>query len=185
MEKETIRRSMWTKAGIAGLELGLISSAYMFATILMEKAEMNVFLNSVITFVLWAAKFAGCIWLMMKVMKSFAAEHSGADNKDTFRLGMATAFLSALVFAAVSFANVAYISAETFNLQMEAMMQQMAPMMDSNSMTMMEKMLQNMPQITFFSNLIYCTLYGIVLSAIVSRNIPARDPFADYKPEEQ
>ena len=185
MENDTIRRSMWTKAGMTGLELGLISSVYLFATMLMEKAGMNAFLSSAITFVLWAAKFAGCIWLIMKAMKSFAAEHSGADNKDTFRLGMATAFLSALVFAAVSFANVAYISAETFNQQIEAMMQQMAPMMDSNSMNMMDRMLQNMPQITFFSNLIYCFLYGTVLSAIVSRNIPARDPFADYKPEEQ
>ena len=35
----------------------------------------------------------------------------------------------------------------------------------------------------FFSNLIYCTIYGTVLSAILSRNIPPRNPFAggDFK----
>ena len=35
-----------------------------------------------------------------------------------------------------------------------------------------------MPQVMFFSNLVYCFLYGTVLSAVLSRNIPPRDPFA-------
>ena len=103
----------------------------------------------------------------------------------TFRFGMITAFLSALVYAAVSFANVAFISADMFTEQMNTVMQQMAPMMDSNSLNLMDSYLENLPEITFFSNLIYCFLFGTVLSAILSRNIPARDPFADYKPDEQ
>ena len=103
----------------------------------------------------------------------------------TFRFGMITAFLSALVYAAVSFANVAFISADMFTEQMNTVMQQMAPMMDSNTMAEMDKTMENLPQITFFSNLIYCFIFGTVLSAILSRNIPSRDPFADYKPEEQ
>jgi hypothetical protein len=49
----------------------------------------------------------------------------------------------------------------------------------------MEAYIEKLPQITFFSNLIYCTAYGTVLSFILSRNIPSRDPFADYKPDQQ
>ena len=98
---------------------------------------------------------------------------------------MATAFLSALVYAAASFANMAYISADFFTEQYQVLMQQMMPMMDSNSKDVLEKMLGNMPQITFFSNLIYCFMFGTVVSAVLSRNIPSRDPFADYRPDEQ
>jgi hypothetical protein len=65
------------------------------------------------------------------------------------------------------------------------MMQQMAPMMDSNTLAQTEKMLDNMSSITFFSNLIYCSIYGILLSGILSRMIPSKDPFAGYKPDEQ
>ena len=68
---------------------------------------------------------------------------------------------------------------------MDTVMQAYAQFMDSNSLSQMDKMLAKMPQITFFSNLIYCFIYGTVLSAILSRNIPSRDPFADYRPEEQ
>jgi hypothetical protein len=43
-----------------------------------------------------------------------------------------------------------------------------------------------MPQITFTINLLYCFVYGAILSLILSRNIPSNDPFANYnKPDEQ
>jgi hypothetical protein len=62
-------------------------------------------------------------------------------------------------------------------------MQQMAPMMDSNTLNAVDSFMENLPQLTFFSNLIYCFLFGTVLTAILSRNIPSKDPFADYKPQ--
>ena len=50
--------------------------------------------------------------------------------------------------------------------------------MDSNTINALDKVEAIMPQMIFFSNLIYCFLYGTVLSAILSRNIPPRNPFA-------
>ena len=117
-------------------------------------------------------------------MKQFTAENKEATNSNTFRLGMAMAILSALVYSAFAFANVAFISPDLYTEQMDAMMQQMAPMMDSNTMSVMETYMENLAQITFFTNLIYCFLYGTVLSFILSRNIPSKDPFAEYKPEQ-
>jgi ABC-type phosphate/phosphonate transport system permease subunit len=117
-------------------------------------------------------------------MKQFTAENEEATNSNTFRLGMAMAILSALVYSAFAFANVAFISPDLFTEQMDAMMQQMAPMMDSNTMSVMETYMENLAQITFFTNLIYCFIYGTVLSFILSRNIPSKNPFAEYKPEQ-
>ena len=185
MNIEDIKKTMWNIAGKAGLVLGFISAAYMFLTILLEKIEISAFIISLITFVLWGAKFAGCIWVMKTAMKIFAGTDERITNQDTFRMGTITALLSAFVFAAISYANIAFISADMYAEQIDALMQQMAPMMDSNTMSMMDKYMQNLPEITFISNLIYCFLYGTILSAILSRNIPSRDPFADYKPQDQ
>ena len=179
-----MRKNMWSMAGVEGLKLGLVSAAYLFASILLEKSGMPLLLTTILAFVLWAAKFAGCILLMRYAMLKFAASESGISNKDSFRFGMATALLSALVFSAISFANVAFLSADMYSEQINNALQQMAPMMDSNSLSMVDRYMEKLPQITFFSNLIYCFLFGTVLSSILSKNIPSTDPFADYKPQE-
>ena len=185
MEQNIIQKNMWNTAGKAGLVLGGISTTYLFITQWMGQAELPAFLTVILTGVLWFAKFGGCIWFMMHFMKSFAAENPEADNRRTFKLGMAIAFLSALVYSAFSFANVAFISPELFTDQMDMLMQQMAPMLDSNTAAQMDKTMQNLPQLTFFSNLIYCFIFGTILSFALSRSIPSKDPFADYKPEDQ
>ncbi|MBR5274090.1 MAG: DUF4199 domain-containing protein [Bacteroidales bacterium] len=185
MEQNVIQKNMWNTAGKAGLILGGISTAYLFITQWMGQAELPAFLTIILTGVLWCAKFGGCIWFMMFFMKSFAAENPEADNNRTFKLGMAIAFLSALVYSAFSLANVAFISPDLFTEQMDMIMQQMAPMMDSNTAAQMDKTMQNLPQLTFFSNLIYCFIFGTILSFALSRSIPSKDPFADYKPEDQ
>ena len=117
----------------------------------------------------------------MFFMKKLCSEFGEATNADTFKFGMATALLSALIYSAISLTNILFISPDLFSEQMSAAIQTYSSMLDSNSMAMLEKMEDSYPQISFFSNLIYCFLYGTVLSAILSRNIPARDPFANFE----
>ena len=45
-------------------------------------------------------------------------------------------------------------------------------------MDMMEEMIPKLPTMTFFLNFFWCWLFGTVLSAIFSRNIPSSNPFA-------
>ena len=185
MEQNVIQRNMWNTAGKAGLALGGLSTIYLFLTQWTGQAEIPAFVAVIINMLLWAVKFGGCIWLMMFFMKRFASENPDVDNSGTFRAGIAMAFLSALVYSAFSFANVAFLFPDLFTEQMDMVMQQMAPMLDSNTTAEIEKTMQNLPQLTFFSNLIYCFLYGTILSFILSRSIPSRDPFVNYKPEDQ
>ena len=185
MEQNVIQRNMWNTAGKAGLFLGLASAAYLFITQFMGQIEISTFLSSALTLILWTVKFVGCFWIMRFFMKKFAKENESVTNSNTFRLGLAMSFLSAIVYSAIAFANVAFLFPELFEGQIDTIMQQMAPMMDSNTQSVMESYAENLPQITFVSNLIYCCLYGMVLSFILSRNIPSKDPFAAYKPDEQ
>ena len=185
MEQNAIQKNMWNTAGKAGLILGLISAVYLFITQFLGQSEISPILSSLLAIILWTAKFAGCIWVMKMFMTGFAASHKKVDNSMTFRLGMIMSLLSAIVFAAFAFANVAFISPELFEEQMNMTMQQMAPMMDSNALSQIDSLIENLPEITFVSNLIYCSIYGTVLSYILSRRIPSKDPFADYKTDEQ
>ena len=185
MEQNTLKKGIWDSAAKAGLIFGAISSAYMFATQFMASCEMSSFAQMAVTAVLWIAKFVGCIWLMMFFMKKLVKDFPQAQNSSTFRFGCLTAVLSSLIYAAVSFANYEFLFPDYMSGQMDAMMQQMAPMLDSNTAAQMEKTMQNLPQLTFFSNLIYCFTYGTILSFALSRSIPSKDPFANYKPEDQ
>lgn len=184
MEQNALRRLIWEDACKAGLALGLVSTAYLFLNQFVSGLQTSSLLIMALNTILWAAKFGGCIWLMIYFMKRLVRKNPEADNSATFRFGMLTAALSALVYAAASFANIAFISADAMAEQTGLMLQQMAPMMDSNSMAQVDKLMEKLPQITFFSTLIYCFCFGTILSGILSRNIPSRNPFADNTSEE-
>ena len=191
MENRIPRKDLWDSAGKAGLVLGLVSSAYVIITYFLAKLSGSTgtaLLVTLLSFLLWAAKFGGCIYLMKLFMTKFAAAHPGLDNSDTFRFGMVTALLSALVFSAFDMAFVTWVAPDTFSKAIETAQESYGSLLPAESLEAMEEM--NFGLISFFTNLIYCFLFGTVLSAILSRNIPSRNPFADFRqndnsPDEQ
>ena len=177
------RKIIWDSATRPGLALGLVSVIYMYVTSILNSSGISMGVVSLISVPLWIAKFAGCIFLMKFFMKKFHAANPEATNKDVYRMGVVTALLSAFFFASLQFVDMSYLSVELYASQYETIMQQYSSIMDSNSMSMLEKFIDRLPQFTFFWTLIYCTAYGSVLASILSRNIPSQDAFADYKPE--
>lgn len=186
MEQNVLKKNMWNAAGVAGLALGSVSTAYLFAgQWIAGDLDPAVLWQQIVAMVLWAAKLAACIWLMKFFMTRFASENKGIENKTVFKMGMMTALLSAIMYSAIYLANMLYISADFYEHTYQTMIQQMAPVMDSNSQSLMEKLIDYMPQLMFSYNMIYCFLFGTVLSAILSRSIPAKGQFAEYKTDEQ
>ena len=180
MEEPITAKALWNEAGKAGLVLGAVSVAYALIASLLAKLSGGVgvaFLLSVLKFILWAAKFAGCIFLMRFFLKALVNKYDGVDNKRTFHYGMAIAALSALIVAAYSLAESLFIAPEEVQEALDAALSSYSSMLDSNSRAVMDSMMNSLPQISFFSNLIYCFLFGTILSAILSRNIPSTDPF--------
>ena len=190
MERTFSRKDLWDAAGKAGLVLGLVSTAYVLVTSLLTKLNGSTgmaLISTLLAFIVWAAKFAGCILLMKYFMTKFAAAHPGVDNSGTFRFGMVTALLSALIFAAFDMAYMTWIAPDTMSQAMEMIQESYGSMLPEESFEAMENI--NFGTVTFFANLIYCFLFGTILSAILSRNIPSRNPFADFgrkdTPDEQ
>ena len=90
---------------------------------------------------------------------------------------MITALLSAMLYSAFYLAYVSFIAPDTFSQALDILADN--PMMDSNSMSAVEEMIPRMPTISFFGNLIYCWLFGTILSAIFSASIRPQNPFTD------
>ena len=167
----TDKKTSWEAAGRAGLVLGGICIAYVLLGLLFTKmagsGTAGIIVGNILSMLIWAAKLVACIWLMKVFMVKFSKANPDADNSDTYRFGVKTAFLSALVYSAF------YLLEESVAMLADN------PMFTSDMMDQVESMLPKMPAISFFSNLIYCTLFGVIVSAIFARNIPSRNPFAD------
>lgn len=185
----TDKKTLWSGGANAGLALGGVSIAYVLLTLLTGKLAGGstgmAFLVSVLNFLLWAAKFAGCILLMKLFMKKFASLDPAIDNRDTFNFGVVAALLSAVLFSAFELAYLQFIAPDTIRDAFDTVMAQMSNQLDSNSLQAIDAIEDKLPQITFFSNLIYCFLFGTVLSAILSKNIPSRNPFARQQPQDR
>ena len=173
------KASIWNSAGKAGLALGGVSVSYLLIVQLLSKIEDPslglVILINVSTTILWAVKLFFCIYLMKVFMKKFAASDPEIDNSKTFRFGFLAALFSALIYAAAYMAYLTFIDPELFAQSIEILREN--PMMDSATLEAVEEMIPSMPTYAFFANLIYCTLYGTIVSAFLSRNIPSSNPF--------
>jgi len=181
MEKQIDSKTIWNEGAVAGIIFGLISIAYMFASAYTGKLGTGkpgvAALISVLNVALWAAKFFGCIFLMRSLMRKFAAAYPEAGNSDTFKYGVVTSILSAVLYSGAYLAFILFVDPDMLTEALDTAMQSYSSMLDSNSLAEIENMKGSLPQITFFSNLFYCSIYGTILSAILSRNIPSRNPF--------
>ena len=179
--KETISsKHRWNEGAVAGLALGGFTIVMTLLSTLAARISGGVAvaaLGSILKFLLWAAKFAGCIWLMRFFMLRLVDRYDGVTNQDTRSLGIIVALLSALVVAAYSMGVLLFQDPADMKAAMDTAMASYSSMLDSNTRALMDSMMGKLPVITFFSMFIYCWVFGVILSAILSRNIPSRNPF--------
>ena len=173
---------IWEHAGKAGLVLGGVSIVYMVLTMLTGRLAENAgggltTVLALVNFLLWGAKFAACIFLMRFFMLRFSQADTSANNARVFRFGTLAALLSALLYSAFYMAYVSFIEPDTFEKTLE--MLQDNPMLGATQMDSLEELIPRMPTLSFFVNLVWCWLFGTVLAAIFSRNIPPQNPFTD------
>jgi len=177
------RKTIWNEAGRQALPLACISIAYVLITWGLGKLEsssklVNVLVN-VSGVLLWTVKFGACLVVTKNFMQKFCNSNPEADNSDSFRYGFALGFLAALFYSAFYLAYTLFLAPDVFSEALESAMSTYSSFMDANSLSKIEEMIPRMPQISFFVNLLYCTLFGTVLAAIYSSNIPSRNPFKD------
>lgn len=183
MKESFTRRDLWDIAGKGGLVLGMVSIVYILIGQLVMKdaiSKIGVWPAKLIDIALWIAKFVGCILLMKMYMRRFASTYAGVTHRDAGNLGIAIALTSALVYSGFYLAFAKFIQPEMFSEALDTAMESYSSMMDSNALDAIENLKGSMPTIAFFTNLIYCFIYGSVLSSILSHNIGEDiNPFSD------
>jgi len=181
------KRIITNQACISGAILGAIVIICTLISALLVKIELGSIAKFFVDAILWITKFAGCILVMMFFMKKLCREWSDVQNSDTFRLGLLSALFSALLIGIFIYIYYTFIvDSEFLSAQINQTLGNFSSMMDSNSRQKLEQMMEGntIAVISMISNTIYCFIYGIVLSAIMSRSIPSRNPFANSDEEE-
>lgn len=167
------------ESGKAGLVLAGVAIAYFLISTLLAKASLPSFVSNLLGLVLWAGKLVLCIWLMFKFLRKFA-EENGNDRRRTFRFGMMVALCSSLVYAAAYFAYVVIIDPNMFSEVFNNLAQSYSGILPSDQIDRIMNLESQMPTYTFFVNLIWCWLFGMIISAIASNKICGNDnPFEE------
>lgn len=173
------KKTLWSDAGKRGLILGGMSIAYFISAAVLGKQGVPPVVSMILSAMLWIIKFGGCIFLMWVYLRS-AAQANGHSRRDTFRYGRAIAVCSALFYSAVYLAWVLFVQPDFFAESFDAAIQLYSGFMTQDSLDAMENMKSSMPTVSFFTNFIWCWLYGTILSAILSGLLCKEDnPFTN------
>lgn len=187
---EADKHVIWNEAAKAGLVLGLFSGSVIIANAVLTSLAGESFAGrlicSISSVAMWLIKFFGCLWILRFHMLKFACRYPKSTNRTTFRFGMMTALSSALIVSAISLANILLISPDSMQETIDTAMQSYTaavPLGDSDRVAI-ERMLGWLPQISFFTTLTYCFLYGTVAAKIFSAGIPPKNIFSDNSQED-
>ena len=168
MNKTLDNNILWNEAAKLGAYLGAVSVGCLA---LKEWAGVSgsTFLITAASVVLWALEFFGCILLLKNGMLALRDRYEDMKMADTYRLGRRAALLSGLLLASAQ----ALFIMKMPETEMSAFVDQLTAALPASTATRdeVEGMMDKLPLITFFSQWIYCFLYGTVLSSLLSRYI--------------
>lgn len=169
------KESLFNNAAIPGLILGGISIVALLINWLLSKSASGF--APALSFIVGIAKIILCIWVFRAMLYRYYKINPETDSRSIFKLGCLIALLSALVYSGFYFAYTLYIEPDLFKQAVDEMRDVAG--MDASAIQMLDEMLPQMPSYSFIANIIYCFLYGMILSAIFSRRIAPRNPFKE------
>lgn len=175
MDNRTDFKTIWHAAGVPGIVLAAVCTAYMLANYYIGKADFS--LSGAVIFLLDLAKIVACIYLMYLFMSRFHENYPDAGRNDVRRMGKWVGILSALVFSAAMMAFYK-IHPEVVTEAIDTFLDTYGDDLDTNAMNALEQFGNNFQNIFFISNFLYCSIFGWVLSAILSIRIVPDNPFA-------
>ena len=102
--KETIsNRIIWNMAAKTGLVFAAVTIACNLLKRGIVALDPSPFVLTLLSGIVWAAEFFGCIYLMIFFLKKLVRDFAGVRNTDTYKYGRRIALLSAILIASVEF----------------------------------------------------------------------------------
>lgn len=182
MRQDIDMRTILNEAAKSGLLLGLFTGVFIYVAMLIGMINSDSFgAKLMITVVSPAvdAQVSGLPVASEIFMLRFAVANPTLTPRSSFRFGMFTALFSAIIVAGIGLVNITLIAPESMQSAIEAAMQSYSSALSASDQVTLERTLSRLPQISFFSSLVYCFLFGTVAAKIFSASIPPRDIFGE------
>ena len=164
MKMENINK--WKSAATDGLILSAITIVYLLVTNLLPAGAKW---SSFVTIPLWIAKFGGCIWLLFETI----------TYKSSFAYGTLVSLFSAIVCSCWQYFSMTVLFSKSTDSMMAQVISAMSSQYTEEQMEAIMPVLDNLPQISLFANLVYFTLFGLIVSAITANYTKKVNPFND------
>lgn len=178
-------KNIMHQAGAAALLFGCISGGLILLETLLARPGSSL---TWLAALLDIAEMAGLIVLMAALMNRQVRTGICASRSDTFRYGRWIAFFSSVITAAFAYINWQYAFPDNARDVMDQVYAAAGSVLDSNGRSALQNLEANFALYVFFAQWLWCWLYGVILSAILSRFIPGRkaaDPFAGVAAPQQ
>ncbi|HCT94131.1 MAG TPA: hypothetical protein DF637_07550 [Rikenellaceae bacterium] len=166
-----MQSNKWSTAAMYGLLLALITVLHSLITSVFEPPL-------VINIILWAAKFAGSLWVLYYFMKEYSKPFEVFTYKDGFRFGFMICLFSSVICASFTFLQITLIFPDLMANQMETVMNAMQSS-NSDSMEAFEKIQGILPQLILVFSLVYYIIFGAIASSIIANYTKKGDIFAN------
>ena len=173
MTKELNKAEFWNSASIAGFGIGAVPIIHGLITKSLIGIDNSIVIT-LVSMILWVVKFAAGIYLTKFFMDRYRIRSGNGSYQVLSRFGMAAGVCAALIFSGFNLADMLVISPDYYEEAFNQAIASSSKLLDYNTLSAMEKTLPQIPAITFFSNLTYCSLYGVILATILARYIAAR-----------
>ena len=184
MKKEFSSSLSWNSAAVAGLVMGAATIVLDYLPMLPALIGCGEIASDLLGGALKIVKIIACIYLfrvlMLRFFNAVQTDYAGLQ-----RYGLKVALFSSILVAGFSILQILVINPEMMTQTIQAVQNTYQNVMDSNTMATMEKMISKLPVITFFSSLIYCYLWGWILSTTFARRLFPVNPFGERGSDEQ
>ena len=157
--------SKWGCAAKEGLVLALVTVVVMTLGMITKSAFLSM--------LLWAIKLVGSIWILAIFMKRYGAAHPG---ERTFSYGAMVCLCSSAVCAIYTLLLYGFLFPDAASMAieqtMEALSQYELPQMEEVT-DAIAKVEDNYAQIQCITSFFWCTVFGLMVSAVLSRSTSA------------
>ena len=177
-------QAIFAYSSLPGLVLGGVCISYELLNLLCGNLSQPL-LAGIVGMLLWLLKTGGCLYLLFFFLRRYAESGEGGDFQAIYRCGLLISFLSALVYSGFYFAYTVYIVPDLFDKALDLFVSTYSSSLNEASLETLENIRPDLPLISFISKLIYCFVFGSVVSAVYARRIAANTLFNEPPSDEQ
>lgn len=167
-----MQSNKWSVAAQNAIMLSLVT---ILATLIQGVfREMPGFLGIII----WVVKFSLSIYLVYYFVKEYSKSFDVFTYKQGFQFGVILCLLSSTIGAAYLFLHMGFLFPEATMSQMELIAQNMEAS-NPQGAEAISSVMEHLPKIAFVFALIYYTIIGVIVSAVVANYTKKGDIFTE------